>query len=126
MLLGMADPFPPFQIAQELIRPDGKVAIGDLLDALRLSRAELALALDLPEEALCEPSRPETQRRLRDLIEILAQVAPWAGSLHGAYAWASSQPLPSFGGRTAADLLREDRAGAVASYVSRIDQGGYA
>ncbi|PHP26523.1 XRE family transcriptional regulator [Limimaricola cinnabarinus] len=129
MLLGMADPLPPFPTAQDLIRPDGKVVIDDLLEVLRLSRAELALALDLPEEALSERSRletPETQRRLRDLIEVLVQVVPWTGSFSEAYAWVSTRPLPSFGGRTAADLLREDRVETAASYVFRVAQGGYA
>ncbi|MCZ4262781.1 MULTISPECIES: XRE family transcriptional regulator [Limimaricola] len=129
MLLGMADPFPPFPSAQDLIRPNGKVDIDDRLEVLGLSRAELALVLDQPEEALSERARletPETQRRLRDLIEVLVQVVPWAGSFSEAYAGVSTWPLASFGGRTAADLLREDRVEAVASYVTRIAQEGYA
>ena len=63
--------------------------------------------------------RNGTRRRLDALT-------PWAGSVPQAFAWFTSQPLPSFGQQTAADLFREGRADAVKAYVSRIAVGGYA
>ncbi len=64
--------------------------------------------------------------RLRDLAEILSRATPWAGSIQLAYAWYRSQPPPSFGDQTAEDLVKQGRAEAVKSYLSRIAVGGYA
>tara|TARA_Y100000031_G_C8064601_1_gene312234 strand:- start:398 stop:526 length:129 start_codon:yes stop_codon:yes gene_type:complete len=41
-------------------------------------------------------------------------------------AWFRSQPLPSFGDKTAEDLAKEGRAEAVKTYLGRIAGGGYA
>lgn len=51
---------------------------------------------------------------------------PWAGSAPQAFAWYRAQPLPSFGDRTAEDLVKEGQAEAVKAYLSRIAVGGYA
>jgi hypothetical protein len=59
-------------------------------------------------------------------VEIINRVSPWAGSVGGAFAWYRSQPLPSFGDKTAEDLVKEGRAQAVKDYLSRIAEGGYA
>ena len=67
-----------------------------------------------------------TQDRLRDMIEIINRVLPWSGSELAAYAWYRSQPLPSFGDRTAEDLVSEGRGEAVKRYLSRIADGGHA
>ncbi|MCP1168904.1 hypothetical protein NHG85_10270 [Limimaricola sp. ASW11-118] len=108
--------------AQDLTRPDGTVALDALLDALQLTETDLALALGVPRASPDTPS----QRELQDLVEILATVSSWAGSLPQAFAWFSTQTLPSFGGKTAADLVREGRAEAVKSYAARMALGGYA
>ena len=115
--------------AQDLIRGDGTVDIDMLVDGLHLSKIELARVLGMSRDAVSKTSRlasRASQRKLRDLVEILTRVSPWAGSIPQAFAWYTSQPLPSFGDRTAADLVREGRADAVKSYISRIALGGYA
>ena len=119
----------PIPTAQDLTRPDGIVALDALLERLHLTKTELALVLGMSRDSLSKTSRltaPASQRKLRDFVEILARVAPWAGSVPQAFAWFSAQPLPSFGDQTAADLVREGRAEAVKSYISRIAVGGYA
>ncbi|SFQ17143.1 antitoxin Xre/MbcA/ParS toxin-binding domain-containing protein [Tranquillimonas alkanivorans] len=120
--------YPPL-LPQDLTRPDGTVALDVLVSTLRVTKAELTLVLGLPRDSLTKTRRlgsPASQRRLRDLVEILARAAPWAGSIPQAFAWFTSQPLPSFGDRTAAELMREGRPEAVTSYLSRIAAGGYA
>lgn len=115
--------------AQDLIRPDGTVALDALLAGLGLTEAELALALGMSQNSLATPPRSialASQRKLRDFVEILMTVVPWAGSLPQAFDWFSTQPLASFGNRTAADLVRKGRAEAVKSHISRIAIGGYA
>jgi hypothetical protein len=62
----------------------------------------------------------------QDIAEIINAVLPWTGSVSHAFAWYRSQCLPSFGDRTAEDLIREGRAEAVKSYINRITVGGYA
>lgn len=100
-----------------------------LADALHINRIELAASSGLSRDAVSKTARrnaPATVARLRDLTEILTRATPWAGSLQLAFAWYRSQPLPSFGDQTAEDLVKQGRAEAVKSYLSRIAVGGYA
>ena len=108
---------------------DGTVAIDRLSDQLHVTRTELALATGLSRDAVSKQSRRRsnmTQKRLRDLIEIINHALPWAGSVQQAFAWYRSQPLPSFGDLTAEDLVKEGRAEDVKAYLNRIGAGGYA
>lgn len=59
------------------------------------------------------------------LVLILERTVPWTEHPRIAFAWYRSQPLDTFGGMTAEDLLKMDRASAVESYLTRIDSGGY-
>lgn len=59
-------------------------------------------------------------------VEIIKRVTSWSGSLAGALAWYRSQPLPSFGDKTAEELVKEGHAQAVKDFLSRIAEGGYA
>jgi len=117
------------QTTRDLTLPDGTVNLDLLVDMVRLSRTDLARVLGMSRDAVSKSARLRSntsQRKLRDLVEILARVSPWAGSLPQAFAWFTSQPLPPFGQQTAADLFREGRADAVKAYVSSIEVGGYA
>lgn len=108
---------------------NGLLAADRLSAILHITRGELALALGLSRAAVSKTARagaPATQSRLRDMVEILNRVRPWAGSPQQAFAWYRSQPLPSFGDQTAEDLVKEGRAEAVKRYLDRIAVGGYA
>lgn len=108
---------------------DGMIAADRLSAILHITRAELAATLGLSRDAIGKTARvtaPATQSRLRDIVEILNRVRPWAGSPQQAFAWYRSQPLPSFGDQTAEDLVKEGRAEAVKHYLDRIAVGGYA
>jgi hypothetical protein len=108
---------------------NGAVAADRLSDILHITRAELAVALGLSRDAVTKTARvgtQATQARLRDIVEILNRVRPWAGSPQQAFAWYRSQPLPSFGDQTAEALVKEGRAEAVKRYLDRIAVGGYA
>jgi hypothetical protein len=96
---------------------------------LRITMTELACALGLSRESVSKQSRAAsvvTQQRLRDLVEILNRVVPWAGSELAAFAWYRSQSLPSFGELTAEDLVRAGRSEAVTRLLCRLDEGGFA
>ncbi len=116
-------------IITDVIRSDGLIEAGSLSDRLRVTRTELASAAGLSRDAVSKTARqtsPSTQARLRDMVEIINRVTPWAGSVAQAFAWYRAQPLPSFGDRTAEDLVKEGRAEAVKAYLARIAVGGYA
>jgi len=111
------------------IGDDGIVRTDFLVEELRITKLELGAAFGLSKDTVSKAVRlraPATQSRLRDVVEIISRILPWAGSLPQAYAWYRAQPLPSFGDRTAEDLVKEGRAEAVKRYISRIAVGGYA
>ena len=114
---------------EEVIRPDGTIETGRLSEKLRISKQELAAAAGLSRDAVSKTkllNAPSTQGRLRDMVEIIARVRPWAGSVPQAFAWYRAQPLPSFGDQTAEDLVKEGRAEDVKAYLARIAVGGFA
>ena len=113
----------------EVIDHDGLVVTERLTHELRITKTELAFASGLSRDAVSKTTRLKargTQARLHNVAEIINRVLPWAGSVPQAFAWYRAQPLPSFGDRTAEDLVKEGRADAVKSYLSRIAIGGYA
>lgn len=117
------------ELIPDVISEQGAVVTDRLAEALHVSKAELARATGLSRDALSKRARAgsrQTQQRLRDTVEIINRVAGWSGSVGRAFAWFRSQPLPSFGDKTAEDLVKEGRAQAVKDYLSRIAEGGYA
>lgn len=113
----------------QVTTPDNRVSPDALADRLHITKSELAIALGLGRDAISRKARVQarkTQSRMRDIVEIINRATPWAGSELSAFAWYRSQPLPSFGDKTAEDLVREGRGEAVKAYLSRIAEGGYA
>ncbi len=96
---------------------------------LRTSSEEIAMTVGLGKDALQRRARinsAKTQRRLRELVEVLNKVEPRFGSELMAYAWYRSEPLPGFDGRTAMQLVREGKAQQVLEYVDAVDAGVFA
>jgi hypothetical protein len=113
----------------DVVTADGSVATDRLSGALRVTKLKLARAAGLSRDSVSKTARLKaqaTQARLRDVVEIIARVLPWAGSVPQAFAWYRAQPLPSFGDQTAEDLVKQGRAEAVKAYLARIAAGGYA
>ncbi len=109
--------------------PEGLIEPDRLGRALQFSAGELATAVGLPLPDLSTPAdwaSPAIQARLREFILIAERVLPWCGSAAAVMVWFRSQPLPSFGGQTASDLIREGRGAHVLRYLDVIDTGGYA
>ena len=97
--------------------------------ALRTSTEEVAMTVGLGKDALQRRTRinsDKTQRRLRELVEILNKVEPRFGSELMAYAWYRSEPLPGFDGRTAMQLVQEGKAQKVLEYIDAVDAGVFA
>lgn len=114
---------------QQVITDEGLVAANALAKALHITQTDLAEVTGLSRDSVSKRARLKsraTQARLRDTVEIINRVAEWSGGAGRAFAWFRSQPLPSFGDKTAEDLVKEGRADTVKAYLSRIADGGYA
>lgn len=108
---------------------DGAVSADALSALVRTSKEELAQSAGLGRDAVMRQARlasPSTQRRLREVAEVVARVEAWAGSPMAAYAWYRATPLPGFGGRTAEMLVRQGQADAVRRYLDEVALGGFA
>ncbi|MEI9411921.1 MULTISPECIES: MbcA/ParS/Xre antitoxin family protein [unclassified Mesorhizobium] len=90
---------------------------------------EVARTAGLGKDAIQRKDRvrsDRTQRRLRELVEIINKVEARFGSALMAYAWYRSEPLPGFSGMTAMQLVRSGRADEVLEYIDAVDAGVHA
>lgn len=108
---------------------NGFFAPRKIADALRTTSEEVARTAGLGKDAVQRKERvrsSRTQRRLREMIEIINKVEPRFGSTLIAYAWYRSEPLPGFSGQTAMQLVRGGRADEVLDYIDAVDAGVHA
>ena len=107
----------------------GLFAPSKIATAFRTTSEEVARSAGLGRDAVQRKDRvrsDKTQRRLREMVEIVNKVEPRFGSALIAYAWYRSQPLPGFSGQTAMQLVKEGRADEVLDYVDAVDAGVHA
>ena len=108
---------------------DGVFAPKKIAATLRTTSEEVARTVGLGKDAIQRKDRvrsDRTQRRLREMIEILNKVEPRFGSSLVAYAWYRSEPLAGFSGQTAMQLVRDGRSADVLDYVDAVDAGVHA
>lgn len=108
---------------------NGLFAPRKIADALRTTSEEVARTIGLGKDAVQRRDRvgsDKTQRRLREMVEIINKVEPRFGSAIMAYAWYRSQPLAGFSGLTAMQLVQRGRAHDVLDYIDAVDAGVYA
>ena len=108
---------------------DGLVDADKIVAELGMTKAALAQSLGFAEETLQRFSRvtaPKTQHRLRDMLEILTRVAPWAGGMPQALGWYRGQSIPALGDQTAEALVKTDQASLVRNYLDGVAAGSYA
>jgi hypothetical protein len=108
---------------------DGVFAPKKIADAFHTTSEEIARTAGLGKDAVQRRDRvrsDKTQRRLREMVEIVNKVEPRFGSALMAYAWYRSEPLPGFSGQTAMQLVRGGRADEVLDFVDAVDAGVYA
>ncbi|MEP9386195.1 antitoxin Xre/MbcA/ParS toxin-binding domain-containing protein [Mesorhizobium sp. KR9-304] len=107
----------------------GLFAPNKIAAAFRTTSEEVARTAGLGKDAVQRKDRvrsDKTQRRLREMVEIVNKVEPRFGSALMAYAWYRSEPLPGFSGMTAMQLVRSGRAGEVLDYIDAVDAGVHA
>ncbi|TGQ35822.1 antitoxin Xre/MbcA/ParS toxin-binding domain-containing protein [Mesorhizobium sp. M00.F.Ca.ET.216.01.1.1] len=108
---------------------NGFFAPRKIADAFRTTSEEVARTAGLGRDAVQHKERvrsDKTQRRLREMVEVINKVEPRFGSTLMAYAWYRSEPLPGFSGQTAMQLVRGGRAKEVLDYVYAVDAGVHA
>jgi hypothetical protein len=117
-----------FMIAARYLA-DGLVDVDRVTAEFGMTKAALAQSLGLAEETLQRFSRvtaPKTQQRLREMLEILTRVAPWAGGMPQALGWYRGQSIPALGDQTAEALVKTSQAGLVRAYLDGVAAGSYA
>ena len=108
---------------------DGFFVPSKIAKAFRTTSEEVARTAGLGRDAVQRKDRvrsDKTQRRLREMVEIINKVEPRFGSTLMAYAWYRSEPLSGFSGQTAMQLVRSGRVDDVLDYVDAIDAGVHA
>ncbi len=108
---------------------DGLFTPRKIADAFRTTSEEIARTAGLGKDAIQRKDRirsDKTQRRLREMIEVVNKAEPRFGSALMAYAWYRSEPLSGFSGQTAMQLVRDGRADEVMDYIDAIDAGVHA
>lgn len=108
---------------------EGFFAPRKIADAFRTTSEEVARTAGLGKDAVQRKERirsAKTQRRLREMVEIVNKVEPRFDSALMAYAWYRSEPLPGFSGQTAMQLVRSGRSDEVLDYIDAVDAGVYA
>lgn len=118
-----------FTVAKRYLSDDGLVDVDTVAAEFSLTKAALAQSLGFREETLQRLSRvsaQKTQQRLREMLEILTRVEPWAGGMAQALGWYRGQGIPALGDQTAEALVKNDQAGVVRSYLDGIATGAFA
>ncbi len=96
---------------------------------LLTTRDEIARTVGLGRDAVSRRERlrsARTQRRLREMVEIVNLMAPRLGGAAIAYAWYRAEPLDGFDGMTAMDLVQDGHADWVRDWIASIDGGVFA
>lgn len=122
----------PLCIRRTMKFPPAKLGLIDFVHAaasLGMSAGDLAETLGFHAATASNQTLRRcvrVQTRLSTLLKILARVRPWAGSDASALAWYWSATIPALAGRTAEDMVRQNRGSAVHAYLDRISFGGFA
>jgi uncharacterized protein (DUF2384 family) len=116
-------------LLKSLLDGQGRAIVDRVADAFGMSKTQLALTLGLSRDSLYKAKRAQagkTQARIRELLEVIVRVMPWAGGQQQAMAWYRAQPIAAFGDRTAEALVKEGKASVVRDYLDFLAQGNFA
>lgn len=108
---------------------DGFFAPAKIAAAFLTTQEDVARTAGLGKDAVQRKDRlrsEKTQRRLREMVEVINKTEPRFGSALMAYAWYRSEPLPGFSGQTPMQLVRSGRADEVLDYLDAVDAGVHA
>ena len=118
-----------FKGLEKYLSTDGFIDVDTVTTEFNLTKSALAQSLGFAEETLQRFSRvsaQKTQQRLREMLELLTRVEPWAGGMPQALGWYRGQGIPALGDQTAEALVKNDQAGVVRAYLDGIATGAFA
>ncbi len=118
-----------FETTTRFMLSSGHVDVDTLAAEFNVTKAALAQSLGFAEETLQRSARAsaqKTQQRLREMLEILTRVEPWAGGMPQAMGWYRGQGIPALGDQTAEALVKNDQAAVVRAYLDSIATGAFA
>jgi hypothetical protein len=118
-----------FKTTTRFMLSSGHVDVDIVAAEFNVTKAALAQSLGLAEETLQRSARvsaQKTQQRLREMLEILTRVEPWAGGMPQAMGWYRGQGIPALGDQTAEALVKNDQAAVVRTYLDAIATGAFA
>jgi hypothetical protein len=99
---------------------NGVFAPRKIVEALHTTSDELARSLGLGGDEVQRKDRiasARTQCRIRQMMDVLNKVEPRFGSTLLAYALYRSEPLPGFSRQTAMQLVQNNQADDVLTYI---------
>lgn len=98
-----------------------------LAEGLGVTLTELAALAGLARNTLtARTSARRVDQALSPVVRILAMAGEMAGGDERAAIWFKHQPIPGWAGKTAYDLVREQKAEKVIAYLEAVRAGIYA
>lgn len=98
-----------------------------LAEGLGVTLTELAALAGVARNTLtARSSTRRVDQALSPVVRILSMAAEMAGGDERAAVWFKHQPIPGWAGKTAYDLVREQKAGKVIAYLEAVRAGVYA
>lgn len=116
-------------LVTSFMRSNGELDMEQITSSFGMTKSQLAETAGLGRDTLQKTARmaaPKTQTRVKEMLEIISRIEPWAGGQTQAMAWYRAQPIPALDGRTAEALVKSGRAGSVREYLDHIALGGFA
>jgi uncharacterized protein (DUF2384 family) len=96
-------------------------------ELLGVTQSELAKLIGVARNTLASKSGArKVDHALSPVVRILAMAAEMAGDDSRAAIWFKHQPIPGWAGKTAFDLVGEDKADKVLAYLEAVRSGVYA
>ena len=111
-----------------LVDATGHIAVDRVAEHFGMSKLQLAETTGLMRETAYRAARivaPKSQARATEMLEIVGRIVDWAGGERQAMAWYRTEPIASFGGRTAECLVKKGKAPAVRDYLDHVATGGF-
>ncbi|MCV0396226.1 MAG: DUF2384 domain-containing protein [Rhizobiaceae bacterium] len=103
------------------------LSVRRLSERLGVTQAELARLIGVSRNTLgAKSAARKLDQAMSPVVRILAMAAEMAGGDDRAAVWFKHQPIPGWAGKTAFDLVGEDKADKVLAYLESVRAGVYA
>lgn len=113
---------------KELLNSSNNISPSDLVKLFKVKIDVLEKEMNLPSNSLNTNDyicKTEVQFHLKNIILVIELASKFCENYAQAFKWYSTVKLPSFGARTAAELVSSGNINAIIKYLERIDTGGY-